>query len=311
MHKTYFSNSVGAVIPFADTASPLPWNPLWIPVSKEPPAVSSITPLTTGKYLIGEVESTISSTFNINDDSVFNYNDVFVRMEELLVANPELKKVLVGFYLTTDNTQSATDNPNQLKYFLKYSVYITNNSTKVAWRNWKLSAQENPNFVNGIFFIYRPWYNNSPKPIPLRQDKTSLLWQVPTTGLPESQKVTGISWSCPQRPTKASMCGQPIPNPSKYPLTYRGLRKTNNAGDPCFLQDEGCLPDFNNLTNPVCVPNYDNPANPSCIPDEKKVFHGQYNIELPFAHDPNSVTFNPNNPVSPNEYDMLFQPLSD
>ena len=228
-------------------------------------------------------------------------------MEELLASHPELKKVLVGFYLTTVIDKTKT--PHQ--YFIQYNIYNTSNSTKQLWENWKLSAQANPNQINGIFFIYRPWYNNSPNPIPLRQDKTSLLWQVPTTGLPISQEVTGISWSCPKRPTqKSQVCGQPNTNQSKYPLTYRGLRKTNRVGDPCFLQDAGCLPGSNNLTNPTCVPDYDNHANPSCSPDENKVHHGQYNVDLPFAHDPSSVKLNATNPVSPNEYDFLFQPLS-
>jgi hypothetical protein len=305
MNPNYFSNSIGAVVPLPDSPSPLPWNPLWLPISKEPPKDPAITPLSTGRFLIGEPEN---NNFNFTDDSTFNYNDVFVRIEELLASHPELKKVLVGFFLTTVVDKTIT--PHQ--YSIQYNIYNTSNSTKQLWENWKLSAQANPNQINGIFYIYRPWYNNSPNPIPLRKDKTSLQWQVPTTGIPIQQKVTGISWSCPARSSSSQMCGQPIPNPSKYPLTYRGLRKTNRVGDPCFLQDAGCLPGSNNLATPTCVPDYDNPANTSCSPDphKNKVLHGQYNIDLPFAHNPNSVQFNANNPVSPNEYDFLFQPLS-
>ena len=203
------SNSSGTVIPIPDNPSPLPWNPLWLPRSLLPP--DNITPF---KILTAQSPQEC------------------LQQTQALLQEPNLESLLVGVFSTYDNVDN--------KY--KCRIYTTNNQTRHQWNQWKNNTPSDN--INGMFFIYRPWLNQSTQPTPLPQDKQALVWMIPNDPIPtQVPEETNVTWSCP---LKLKKCPQTTSKPTAN-LTWRNNIRTNQPTDPCFMNDKGCQGELNIL----------------------------------------------------------------
>lgn len=205
------SNSSGTVIPLPDSPSPLPWNPTWLPISLLPP--NGITPF---KIITTNTPK-----------------ECLQQVKQLLIQEPSFKNILVGVFSLYDIASKK----------FKCRIYTLSNQNRYVWNQWKNNTP-NDN-INGIFYIYRPWYSQTNQPTPLPQDKQALVWMIPNDPLPNATPdTTSVSWACPLKINKCKK--QDVPT-SQINLTYRDNLRTNNQLDPCFMNDKGCRGELNIL----------------------------------------------------------------
>jgi hypothetical protein len=254
----YTSNNSGTIIPISDSPAPLLWTSNWLPMSILPP--DNITPF---KVIINNYDS---------------HQSCIKEVDKLLCKHPELKKLIVGVFILFVP-------PNQFNC----RIYLFNLQTLPTWTTWKnnasVSISNHSDLINGIFYVYRPWFNNSQ---PIKQDKDALVWMMPFSRLPETQTINSIHWSCPKN--KIHQCAiDKKKDKNNINLTFRDNVQTNQPGQPCFLHTLGCQGELN-------------------IKNRNLTINNQYcpNTQLPLQLKDNELIINNNNRLHPFQFNYLY-----